>query len=419
MKFTKTAIENLSPTGNRYEVRDDILAGLLVRVGSSGDKAFYFQYRTGKGRGAANKRFHIGTFPTLTVEQARQIAKEKAAVVAMGGDPAQEVREEKTAATMQNSLHGFIEEHVAKLKLQSIKSYTTIIMKRLLPGLGKLHVKDVSFSDVAKLHHSMKNTPYLANRSLAVLSKFFGWCEMRGYRERGSNPCHGVTKYKEHKRQEFMGATELSLLGDTISRMEKTWIDRQEGKTQRKKGDAVDTITPQAAAAIRLLMFTGARVSEVLSLEWKHIDLDQGTALLPDSKTGFKVLQLPAPALAVLECLPQISEWVFPGSSASGHMVNIKDAWGDVLNQAGMDGWRLHDLRHAFASMMVNSGASLPIVGKILGHSQASTTQRYAHLEENPARKAAEVAAAKIAEAMKTPPKHGKVLAFPKAEGSR
>jgi integrase len=216
-----------------------------------------------------------------------------------------------------------------------------------------------------------------------------------------------------------MGAGELSILGDTLSRMEKTWLDRQEGRSPREKGSAVDAITPQPAAAIRLLMFTGARVGEILSLEWKNIDLDQGTARLPDSKTGFKVLQLPAPAVAVLEGLPQVSEWVFPASSASGHMVNIKDAWGDVLHQAGMDGWRLHDLRHAFASAMVNSGASLPIVGKILGHTQASTTQRYAHLEENPARKAAEVAAAKIAEAMKTPPKRGKVLAFQKAEGDR
>jgi integrase len=142
-------------------------------------------------------------------------------------------------------------------------------------------------------------------------------------------------------------------------------------------------------------------VGEILSLEWENIDLEQGVARLQDSKTGFKVLQLPAPALAVLASLPRTAKWVFPGDSASGHMVNIKDAWGEVLGQAGLTGWRLHDLRHAFASMMVNSGASLPIVGKILGHTQASTTQRYAHLEENPARRAEEDAAAKIAAALK------------------
>ena len=165
-------------------------------------------------------------------------------------------------------------------------------------------------------------------------------------------------------------------------------------------------------------MLTGARVGEIQSLEWKNIDLELGIARLPDSKTGFKVLQLPAPAVAVLEGLPQVDRWVFPSSSACGHMVNTKDAWGDVLKQSGLTGWRLHDLRHAFASMMVNSGASLPIVGKILGHSNVSTTQRYAHLEENPARKAAEEAAKKIQIAMTTKPGKGNIVIFPKAQGT-
>jgi integrase len=162
-------------------------------------------------------------------------------------------------------------------------------------------------------------------------------------------------------------------------------------------------------------MFTGARLSEILSLKWEYIDFEQGLARLPDSKTGFKVLQLPVPALAVLDSLPEMSEFVLPGDSASGHMINLKDPWRYLLEFAGLSGWRIHDLRHAFASMMVNSGASLPIIGKILGHTQASTTQRYAHLEQNPARKAAEDAAAKIAEAMRTAPKRAKVIPFKKA----
>jgi len=395
MKLTKSAVEKLETTGKRYNAFDDDLKGFAVRVGVSGDKSFYYVYRAGKGRGAPLRWLRLGVFPTLTVDKARQIAKEKAGAVALGADPARDVREEKNVATMQNALQGFIDDHVSKLKPQSIQSYTTIITKRVIPGMGRLPVKNVAFSDVAKLHHTMKSTPYLANRTLAVLSKFFGWCELRGYRERGSNPCNGVTKYKEHKRQEFMGATELSILGDTLTRMENAWHERQRTGEKRSSEDR-DVITSQAAAVIRLLMLTGARVGEILALEWKRIDLEQGVAKLPDSKTGFKVLQLPAPAVAILEGLPEISEYVFPAASASGHMVNIKDAWGDVLKQSGLAGWRLHDLRHAFASMMVNSGASLPIVGKILGHTQVSTTQRYAHLEENPARKAAEEAARKI-----------------------
>lgn len=179
----------------------------------------------------------------------------------------------------------------------------------------------------------------------------------------------------------------------------------------------MDTINPQVAAAIRLLMFTGARVGEILSLKWEYLDLEHGLARLPDSRTGFKVLQLPAPAVAVLESLPEMDSWVFPSSSACWHLVNIKDPWGDVLKQAKLSGWRLHDLRHAFASVMVNSGYSLPIVGKVLGHNNVSTTQRYAHLEENPARKAVEEAAARIVKAAKTPPKLAKVVRLRKAEG--
>ena len=166
-------------------------------------------------------------------------------------------------------------------------------------------------------------------------------------------------------------------------------------------------------------MLTGARMSEVLSLAWDDIDMEQGTARLPDSKTGFKILQLNAPALAVLETLPRIDDkWVFPSTTATGHMEHLKDAWANLMRQCGLKGkWRIHDLRHAFASMMVNAGASLPIVGKILGHSQPATTARYAHLERNPAREAAEAAAAKIAEAMKRPAKSGVLQFIPKAEG--
>ena len=349
----------------------------------------------------------------MTPEQAREAAKDKAALVRQGIDPVKEMQEEKEAMRMDAALAQFMADHVAKLKPETRKQYTALHDKHFLSKLGRLRVKDISHSDIAKLHRELKETPYLANRCLAVLSKFFSWCELNDHRDRNSNPANGVTKYKEYKRQEFMGATELAILGDTLSRMEATWYERQETK-EKRTSEFVDTITPPAAAAIRLLMLTGARLSEVLSLEWSRVNLEQGTATLPASKTGFKVLQLPAPALAVLKNLPKISAWVFPADSASGHMVNLKDAWGDVLKQSGLSGWRLHDLRHAFASMMVNSGASLPIVGKILGHTQASTTQRYAHLEQNPARKAAEDAAAKIAAAMSKPT--GKVLSFQKAQ---
>jgi integrase len=410
VKLTKRSVEGLEASGDaRLVFYDTEITGLCVRV-SCNSRAFYYVYRAEKGRGAAPKWLRLGTFPTMTVETARQKAKAMAAAVQLGGDPAQELKERKLAESMKALLHKFFDEHVSKLKKSSEHSYTNLVEKFVIPPIGKMKVEDIQFSHIAKLHSSMNKTPYNANRTIAILSKFFNWCELHGYRERNSNPVKGITRYKEYKRQEFMGEYELSLLGKAISDMEKTWYDRQDKKIRRQKGESVDTITPQSAAAIRLLMFTGARLGEILSLEWDNLNLEKGVARLQDSKTGFKILKLPTPAVAILDSLPKISHWVFPATSASGHQVDLKCAWTHVLHQAGLTGWRIHDLRHAFASVMVNSGASLPVVGKILGHTQVSTTARYAHLEENPAHAAAEKAAALINEYATTPRKRAAVF---------
>jgi len=383
MRFTKRFIESITPTDKRQVFFDDDFTGFALRVSPNGRKTFYYSYRVGKGRGAEKNWFMLGAFPAMTVEQARQKAKDTAAVVQQGIDPAKALRENKESISMNTALEVFQNEHVSKLKPKTIKLYSGIISGYILPAMEKTKVKDVTNRDIAKLHQSMKVTPYHANRMLTVVSSFFNWCEGYGYRERGSNPCQGVTKYKEQLRKIFMGEAEISSLAEAMERLERA-----------------GRINPLVAATLRLLMFTGGRASEILGMRWEYIDLDKGIATLPDSKTGFKVLQLPAPAVAVLEKLPQISEWVLPASSASGHLVNYKKAWAAILQESGLSGWRVHDLRHAFASMMVNSGVSLPIVGKILGHTSVSTTARYAHLEQNPARKAAEEAAVKIAAAM-------------------
>jgi integrase len=157
------------------------------------------------------------------------------------------------------------------------------------------------------------------------------------------------------------------------------------------------------AAALRVLLLTGARKTEILSLKWSYLDLEFGLANLPDSKTGFKVLQLPAPAVEILKSLPKLNdEYVFPSfrsGALTPHISELRPTWMAVLTEAGLTGhWRIHDLRHGLASAMGKSGVSLPFVGKILGHTQATTTERYAHLEANPARQALEATATKITE---------------------
>jgi integrase len=155
-------------------------------------------------------------------------------------------------------------------------------------------------------------------------------------------------------------------------------------------------------AAIKLLIFTGARLSEVLGLRWEWIDFERAEARLPDSKTGAKTLHLPAPALAVLAELPREAgnPFVVVGHIKGAHLVNIEKPWRAVRKSAGLNGVRLHDLRHAFASVAASSGMGLPIIGKMLGHTQAATTHRYAHLASDPVKAAATAVAGKIAAAM-------------------
>lgn len=147
---------------------------------------------------------------------------------------------------------------------------------------------------------------------------------------------------------------------------------------------------------MKILMLTGARCMEILTLKWAYIDRARGIANLPDSKTGAKTLHLPEPVFAILDSLPRLNEYCFPGRHGAGHLVNIKDTWKRLLTTAGLSGWRIHDLRHAFASYAACSGKSLPVIGAILGHTQPATTARYAHLANNPVTQAAEETAATI-----------------------
>ena len=319
----------------------------------------------------------------------------------MGFDPAQETQEGKAAPSMKVALETFFVEHVkAKLKPASRKQYRSLIDNKILPAIGKRKVADIEHRHIALLHHSMRETPYLANRTYSVLSKFFTWAERNGYRSRGSNPATGIEKYKELKRTAFMGASELTQLGTALTDLEQTWHDREATRQQKGNWDsAIPLISPQTASIIRLLCLTGARVGEILSLKWTYLDLDMGLARLPDSKTGAKVIHLPKPAVTLLANLPRFSDWVFPGRGVD-HVTDIQRPWRIVCEKAGLVGWRIHDLRHAFASTAVNSGHSLPQIGALLGHAQATTTQRYAHVAENPVHAVAEDAAAKIDDAM-------------------
>jgi integrase len=224
--------------------------------------------------------------------------------------------------------------------------------------------------------------------------------------QEGTNPARRIDKFKEHRRERFLTGEELERLGAALREAENRGIPwevdeaKQTAKHLPKAKNRFTKIGPFAAAAIRLLLFTGCRLREILHLKWEQVDLERGLLFLADSKTGKKTVILNAPALAVLAGLDQIGSYVVPGDDPEKPRADLKRPWEAVAKRAGLDGVRLHDLRHTYASFGAGGGLGLPIIGKLLGHTQAATTHRYAHLDADPLRRASEAIGGRIAAAL-------------------
>ena len=380
-KITKRAVDDVAPSASDQFVWDTELKGFGLKVTPAGNKVYILQYRTG-GRGSPTKRVTIGRHGALTPDQARSEATRLAGAIAAGNDPAAVRAVQRGAPTVADLAARFLSEHVAtKTKQRTGIEYRRLIDKVILPAVRNQRVRDVKRADIARLHHARRAAPYEANRVLAVLSKMFSLAEKWGERPDGSNPCRHVEKYSERKRERMLSAEEFSRLGDALARSDRS---------------------PYVIAAIKLLVFTGARLREILGLRWEWIDFERGEARLPDSKSGAKTLHLPPPALAVLAELPRVegNPHIIVGNVGGRALVNLEKPWRAIRKDAGLDDVRLHDLRHAFAAVAASSGMGLPIIGKMLGHTQAATTHRYAHIAADPVKAAAAAVAGKIAGAM-------------------
>jgi len=385
-RITKRVVDALDPGERDLFVWDPSLRGFGVKVTPSGRKVFLAQYRIG-GRRGRTRRITLGAYGPLTADQARSEARRVLGQSAAGHDPAAERAAARAVLTVSEALSLFLTDHVdAKLKLRTAAEYRRLVAKFIQPALGRMRIDDVKRTDVARLHLAIKPTPYQANHVLAVLSKLFTWAEKYGYRAEAANPCRHVEKYRTLRRQRFMSEPELARLGDAL-----TVVERESSES------------PYVVATVRLLVFTGARLSEILGLRWDQVDLERAMLLLPDSKTGAKAIYLSAPALGVLASVPRLEDnpYVVCGAKAGAALVNIQKPWRRIRKRAGMDGLRLHDLRHSFASVAAARGSSLPIIGALLGHSQPATTARYAHLAADPLRAANEAIGEHIMAAMK------------------
>ncbi|CAL8981593.1 Putative prophage phiRv2 integrase [Rhodoplanes serenus] len=306
--------------------------------------------------------------------------------VAGGGDPAVK-RKAVIAPTVREVAQSFLEEHVdRKRKSSTAAHYRDCLNRLVLPVLGERCITDVTHAEIADWHGDLEDTPYQANRALAVLSALFSFAEKRDTVAKGSNPCRGVEKFPESSRERYLTSEEISRLGEAMEAIES------ESK-----------VSPYTLAAIRLLLLTGARRGEILTLKWEYVDFERGMLFLPDSKTGRKSIPLNDLALDLLQSLPRESEnsWVIPGRKQDRPLVELKTAWRSVLKRASLKNVRIHDLRHTFASIAAAEGASLLIIGKLLGHRNPQTTQRYAHLASDPLRTAGGLVGANLGVALK------------------
>ncbi|MDJ0450406.1 site-specific integrase [Methylocystis sp. JR02] len=378
-KLTKRVVDAAAPNAERYVIWDSALKGFGLRVEPSGTKTFLVRYRA-----AGRKRFvAVGRFGPLTPEQARGLAQATLSEVHMGHDPAEERRRERAAITVAELARRFLAEHVGpKRKGTTAIHYRSLIERYLVPKHGVRKVHDLSRPDLARLHLSMREQPYQANRLLAVVASMYSFGERMGLTPEAYNPASRIERFPESRRERFLSKEELGRLGEAFRRFE--------GDGRFREG----------VAALRLLLFTGARLREILHLRWEHVDLDRGLLFLPDSKTGKKTITLNAPAMMVLSSLERVGDCVIPGANPNVPRADLKKPWLAVTEAAGLEGLRIHDLRHSFASVGAGAGLGLPIVGKLLGHMQTATTQRYAHLDADPVRLAADKIGASLAAAL-------------------
>lgn len=407
MRISKRAVDALTcPAGkDRAFLWDDDLAGFGVAAFPTGRKVYVAQYRQ-HGR---SRRVTIGDHGRLTPDEARSEAKMLLGAVEKGADPVAERLAARAVQTFAEVSADFLSLHVAaKRKGRTMNEYDALLRGHVLPAIGSKRILDVRRADVAKLHGKLVDKPYQANRALALVSAIWNWSARRGDVELADNPAKGIERYPEQGRERFLTSEELGRLGDALRLAETDglpWdVDETGPKAKHlaKPENRRVKLDPFAVAAIRLLILTGARLREILDAQWSNVDLERGILFLPDSKTGKKPVYLSAAAREVLASLPRIegNPHIIAGAKDGAPRADLKKPWAAVCRAAGLDGVRRHDLRHSFASFCAGASLGLPIIGKLLGHSQAATTHRYAHLDADPLRRAVDTIGATLSAAM-------------------
>jgi integrase len=398
-KITKRTIDSAKAGERDCFIWDSELKGFGLKITPAGNRIYIVQYRTG-GRGSPTRRFTIGKHGApWTPDKARTEAKRLLGSIADGNDPQTAKAAKKTAMTVNELCALYLKDGCETKKASTIATDKGRIKRHIKPLLGRKRVKDLTpndirrfMSDIAKgktaviaktgKHGLARVTggKGTASRTVGLLGGILSFAVDEGVRT--ENPAIGIKRYPDSKGERFLSPAELARLGETMSNLEGTEV--------------------LAVPVIRLLILTGCRKNEILSLKWSEVDFSIGCLRLADSKTGQKIVMLGAPALQTLASLPKQegSDYVFPAMKGDKHYVGLPKAWERIRKQAGLDDVRLHDLRHSFASVGAGAGMGLQVVGKLLGHKDPKTTARYSHIADDPARAAADRISGNIAAAM-------------------
>lgn len=370
-KLTKRFVESITPQpGKNVQHWDAELKGFGVLVLPSGRRTYFVQYVNAN---RVKKHLKIGVHGQINSEEARNLAKQHLGAITKGEDPAAKKKANKELPLMKDLARDYLAGYAQnKKKEKSYKEDERMIEKIILPTLGNQKVMMVSRKAIEDLHHQLEKTSTQANRVLSVLSKMFTLAQEWGWRT--DHPIKGIKRYHEEKRDLWLKEEELSRFWEILDRYP----------------------THPPALAVRILIYTGARKNEALKATWDQFDLERAVWTKPASSTKQKKqhhLPLSEQTVAVLQILKSLrkddSPYLFPGKVANKPLENVRRFWEKIRKEANLgDDIRIHDLRHTYASHLVSSGMSLSIVGKLLGHTQASTTQRYAHLADESLRQA-------------------------------
>lgn len=397
-KLTESLALSIEPDPARVLlIRDTEQVGLGLCVTPAGSRSWFFEAKGRTGRSGRIVIARVGRMPLGKKTQpdtVRHRVVELTTDLAQGRDPARERATARAAPTVAGLVEMYLSEHLRiKAKPSTVKEWSRVLAKDVIPSLGRLKVEEVTRADVEALHRRVgKRGPRAGNYLLTVVRSLFGFAEGRELRPQGTNPAALVERFPEKKRERFLSAEELGRLGEALATVERD-------------GERF----PSSILAIRLLILTGLRRSEVLGLRWDGVDVERGILTLETSKTGRKRLPLTAPVAALLAVAHREhgNPYVCPGLprlDANGvpvgeprPLATVAHTWNRVRELSSLEDVPLHSLRHSFASVGAAAGLGLYVVGKVIGHASVGSTSRYAHLDADPVRLAAERIAGEVA----------------------